>query len=182
MTLEKFDDTHQRHELVYAITKDEVNRRITLVFRGTESKLAFRTNWSTNIHVSKVEGIIPPTLKQLNPHLKSIKFHSGFYNYVFAKTHDQSDDSHVHKYDEILNDLKDLFKKHPGFKLYVTGHSLGGALSTLVAFYLSCEPHEDIPKPVMNISYASPRLADSNTLEATRLLEESNKLRILRIV
>jgi hypothetical protein len=34
-------------EMVYAVAKDEINKRITLVFRGTENELALRTRWYT---------------------------------------------------------------------------------------------------------------------------------------
>merc|ERR1712038_475 len=71
-----------------------------------------------------------------------------------------------------------MVAKNPGFKVYVTGHSLGAALSTLAAFYLSCDP--DIPKPVSNINFASPRVGSESFLKATQLLEQKAQLRILR--
>ena len=45
LSLEEFDDKHQNHELVYAVSKDDINKRITLVFRGSDNELAFRNNW-----------------------------------------------------------------------------------------------------------------------------------------
>ena len=181
MSLEEFDDENQTKELVYAITKDDAAKRITLVFRGTDTSLAFRTNWSANLDSAKVKGAIPESLKKLVPSMKEMKFHSGFYDYVFNKTADQNDNPDIRKYDQILEDVKAQLKKHRGYKLYVTGHSLGAALSTLVSFYLSCEPDEDIPKPVMNINFASPRLADVNVLRASEALERAGKLRIFRV-
>jgi alpha-beta hydrolase superfamily lysophospholipase len=106
--------------------------------------------------------------------------HSGFLNYAFSPTVDPTDDSTFRKYDEILHDTKELLAAHPGYRLYVTGHSLGGALSTLIAFYLACDP--EIRKPVTCISFASPRLGDKDFLKAVRWLEEQGMLRMLRVV
>jgi hypothetical protein len=62
----------------------------------------------------------------------------------------------------------------------VTGHSLGAALSSLVAFYLACE--DDIPKPVTCLNFASPRIGDSGFRDAVRSLEQRKALRMLRVV
>ena len=37
------------------------------------------------------------------------------------------------KYQIILEQVRELFKDHPGYRLYIAGHSLGGALTTLMA-------------------------------------------------
>lgn len=76
--------------------------------------------------------------------------------------------------------MKALLLKNSGYKVYVTGHSLGAALSTIVAFYLSCDP--DIPKPVSNVNFASPRVGNKAFLKATQILERTSQLRILRSV
>jgi hypothetical protein len=60
----------------------------------------------------------------------------------------------------------------------VTGHPLGAALSSLVAFYLACE--DDIPKPVTCLNFASPRIGDSGFRDAVRWLEPRKMLRMLR--
>ena len=183
LTLEEYDDRHQKHELVYGIAKDDINKRITLVFRGTENELAFQSNWSTNLFLSKTKGKLPEVLKddlKLPGFWKSIWFHSGFYKYVFDITKDENDDETWRKYDEIVVDVKRLLERYPNYKLYVTGHSLGGGLSTLVSFYLACEP--DIPKPVTCINFASPRMGDPNFLQAVQELEQRRWLRMLRVV
>ena len=81
-----------------------------------------------------------------------------------------------------MEDIKPLLKANPGYKLYVTGHSLGAALSTIVSFYLATEDDEVIPKPVTCINFASPRVGDHSFLEASTALESTGKLRFLRIV
>jgi Lipase (class 3) len=187
LTVEEYDDRHQTNELVYGITKDDIHKRITLVFRGTDNALAFSTNWITNLYTSKCQGIVPVVVQAALPSggggassSSRIWFHSGYFNYVFSLTLDEKDHVGWRKYDEILKDVQRVLRDHPGYKLYVTGHSLGAALATLVSFYLTCEP--DIPKPVTCINFASPRIGDGHFLKAVRALEERGWLRMLRIV
>jgi hypothetical protein len=179
LTLVEYDDKHQQREMVYAVAKDDINKRITLVFRGTENKLAFRTNWLTNLYITKMKVPVPENLKK-KVDFDNLRMHNGFYKYVFEETYDDADDPNKTKYDEILEDIKPLFKANPTYKLYVTGHSLGGALAGLVSFFLACDP--DIDTPVTCISFASPRFGDSNYLEAVQVLEKENRLRFCRIV
>jgi len=176
ITVEEFDDQFQTKELVYCVTKDNVNKRITLVFRGTTNSLAFRTNWGTNAKIMKKKAEIPEAFNKL----EGISIHGGFYNYLFNETRDKEDEKGTTKYDQILADIKPLLAKYPDHKLYVTGHSLGGALCTLAAFYLAADP--DIPKPVSCISFASPRVGDNNFFAAVQHLEKTKKLRLLRSV
>ena len=81
-----------------------------------------------------------------------------------------------------MEDIMPLLKANPGYKLYLTGHSLGAALSTIVAFYLACEDDTVIPKPVTCINFASPRVGNHAYLEASTKLESSGKLRFIRVV
>jgi hypothetical protein len=178
VTLEEYDDKDQNNEMVYGVTKDDVNKRITLVFRGSENALSLRTNWSANLYFNKEKANVPDAVKDVIP--GGMRIHGGYYNYMFKLTEDKTDKSEFRKYDEILEDVKSLLKKNPTYKLYVTGHSLGAALANLMAFYLVCDP--EIPKPVTCINFASPRLGDANFLAATQWLEERNWLRMLRVV
>lgn len=75
LTLVEFDDHHQDKEMVYAVAKDDVNKRITLAFRGTDTELAMMNNWLTNFSFSKVEADLPDAVKD-----KPIWFHGGFYS------------------------------------------------------------------------------------------------------
>jgi len=178
LTLEEYDDYHQEQELVYGVAKDAVNKRITLAFRGTENAFAAKSNWSTNLNALKEKVIVPDVLKEVIPN--ELYLHKGFYNYVFAKTKDETDDAEFTKRDEIWQDIKRLLKEYPDYKLYVTGHSLGGALSTMVAFYLACDP--EMPKPVTCINFAAPRIGNWVFLDGVKWLEEQKYLRMLRVV
>lgn len=66
-------------------------------------------------------------------------------------------------------------------QLYVTGHSLGGALATLFAFEAAAAPDSLIPKPVSLFSIAGPYVGDESFRSAHQLLESLGKLRHLRV-
>merc|ERR1712150_215950 len=111
---------------------------------------------------------------------EKIRFHEGFHEYMNNKTKNPDDDSDTTKKNQILSSVKALLKKHPDYKVYVTGHSLGAALSTMAAYYLSID--DEIPKPVTCINFASPRVGDAGFLNAVRVLEKEGNLRHLRVV
>jgi hypothetical protein len=163
---------------VYAVAKDDVNKRITLAFRGTDA-LSLSSNWSTNLDIAKTEVPVPEYLKN-KVDFDNLWIHHGFYKCVFEKTFDDTDDPNRLKYHDVLDDIKPLLKADPTYKLYVTGHSLGGALAGLVSFFLACDP--EIVTPVTCLSFASPRFGDSNYLEAVQVLEKEHRLRFCRIV
>lgn len=163
--------------MVYGITKDDVNKRIALVFRGTDNNLAALTNWTTNARAYKVKSEVPDLIKDV---VNDLWIHGGFHAYVFDETKDETDAPGFRKFDEIMQDLLPLVKANPGYKVYTTGHSLGAALSTLIAFYLACDP--EMPKPVTNLCFASPRVGNNDFLDASRWLEEKGYLRNCRVV
>ena len=64
------------------------------------------------------------------------------------------------KFDQILEHLYDLLAKFPDYNIYVTGHSLGGALSTLLAFTLASLEDSRVNKPITCLTIASPRVGN----------------------
>jgi len=115
-------------------------------------------------------------LKRASP----TRFHNHFADYIFGTTVTPEDAPDKRKFDEILEDVKPLLEANPDYKLYVTGHSLGGALATIVSFFLACD--DSIPKPVTCLSFAAPRVGDYAFREATQVLERAKRLRVLRII
>lgn len=124
-------------DLQCAITKSETKKRITLVFRGSESL----SDWYYDLSIFKTY------LKK-----EKVYVHSGFYKQLTIDN----------EYDKILNIIKEQLKLHPDYEFFVTGHSLGGALCTLCGFLLA---HE-IPNKVHVVSFASPRVGDSKWRKA----------------
>ena len=114
----------------------------------------------------------------------SINFRTA---YLFGNTNNDEGKS---KFYQILATLKELYaykdeeagRDYSDYDLYVTGHSLGGALAQLLAFTLAGSKDSDfLPKPVTAISYASPQVGKSGYLRAFEKLEKDGKLRHIRV-
>ena len=59
-------------------------------------------------------------------------------------------------FENIKNDLLELLNENPEYSIFITGHSLGAALSTLFGYELS----RDIENEVTVVSFASPRVGN----------------------
>jgi len=70
--------------------------------------------------------------------------------------------------DNVWDDIVKLFKKYPNRRVYLTGHSLGAAMATLMA--ARCHRTEGMPNPVL-YTFGSPRVGD---LTYIRLLNSLN--------
>ena len=82
--LETFASIEQATQCVYGVVKDIVNKRVTVVFRGS-TDLSTR-DWQTNTSAQLV-GLRTPKLLEdsLEGRLKDrLLVHRGFYNYIFS--------------------------------------------------------------------------------------------------
>ena len=66
-------------------------------------------------------------------------------------------------------------------QLYISGHSLGGALATLFVFEIASMPDDVIPKPVSCFTFGAPYVGDESFRRANSLLQSLGKLRHLRV-
>ena len=82
------------------------------------------------------------------------------------------------KFDDILKDLQDVYaynkngRDYREFKLFITGHSLGGALSSLLSVALAgCDLFVKIPAmfPVTALTYAAPRVGGTAFYETHKV-------------
>mmetsp|Transcript_1722 Transcript_1722/g.2662 ORF Transcript_1722/g.2662 Transcript_1722/m.2662 type:complete len:433 (+) Transcript_1722:160-1458(+) len=175
-TLIDFADDNSNSELVYAIGKDDARKRVTVSFRGSVTM----TDWRQDAQIW-MEKIANP-LAHIKGQPKNIRIHHGFYEYLFyTTTHGETrkDGTLMSKYELIIAQAASLLKKNPGYKLFVTGHSLGAALSSVFAFMAATE--ESIPSPVTCVSIASPYVGGINFRKSFQHLEETNRLRYLRV-
>ena len=173
------DDEFQTEELVYMVDVCHNRKRITICFRGTVTP----TDWATNVEVYMKEVENP--LKDHSSQEPVVRVHNGFYDYLFSPSSRGATGpkgEHLCEYQEILQEhILPVIEQYPGYKVYVTGHSLGGALGTLLAFELAAAPDNVIPKPVSLFSIASPYVGDASFRAAHQLLERQGKLRHLRL-
>jgi len=175
-TLLEFGDKDSKKRLVHAITINDSMKRITVVFRGSVTK----NDFITDAKVSQVEVDNPAFKLNEKTSNKTLSLHNGFHKYLF--THKCPETDKV-RFESILDSVKELLKKNPGYSVYCTGHSLGAALCTIFGLFAAAD--DDINSlargPVTVYSVASPYVGDVNFLLAFQSLERLGKLRHLRI-
>ena len=125
-------------DLQVAITVSEKTKRISIVFRGSESK----SDWYYDLQVFK---------RKLHD---DVYVHKGFWNQLHINNN----------YEKIKQKVDELLSKEENkdYEVIVTGHSLGAALSTLFGYEYS----KEIPQKVTVVSFASPRVGDGGWRDA----------------
>lgn len=174
-----FDADYLGKTFVYALLVNHDQKRITAVFRGSKNL----GDWGTNFQFIKDRLETPKSLISLGfDENKKIKVHGGFKDYVFYK----AGKDEKQKYTQIKNKILNLYQSGEcnGYELFVTGHSLGGAVSSLIAFELAAsqkmEPFLN-GKPVVNITFASPYVGGEVWGEAFELLEKARRIQHIRV-
>ena len=79
------------------------------------------------------------------------------------------------KFDRIVQELFQLLEKYPNYSIYVTGHSLGGALATLTSFALAAmdnQKYKMITKPIVCLTIASPRVGGTEFRRAFQVTKD----------
>ena len=131
-----FSDLSQ-NDVVYGICVNREEKRITIVFRGTVNahNWAMNFKFDTNEYRNPIKCDYPGREDELS-------LHSGFSLYLLRKRKDTG----MSKMDEILEKVVQIGRElapNGDYKLYITGHSMGGALANSVAFIV--EPSLDLP-------------------------------------
>ena len=83
------------------------------------------------------------------------------------------------KMDEIVAKTKAILDDHPGYEVFTTGVSLGGALTTVFAFFAAARYPE--LGPITCFSFASPKVGTLSFRMALQKLEADGKLKIVRV-
>ena len=121
-----------RNGLQTGITKSSTQKRICVVFRGSEEI----NDWYHNLMIQKT-------------HLKNgVKVHEGFLRQLNSNNN----------YRKIADILSSEISKNPDYEVFILGHSLGASLSTLFGYQFSKETNSIINV----VSFASPRVGDIN--------------------
>ncbi len=112
------------------ITKSDTNKRISVVFRGSESK----SDWYYDLMIAK---------RNIG---NNVWVHTGFYHQLHTNN----------VFETIVQKVNNLLEENPDYDVFVTGHSLGAALSTLFGY----EYGITTDKKVCVVSFASPRVGN----------------------
>ena len=105
-------------------------------FRGSSNV----KNWLTNIHFSMIY-----------PYDNNIGLEKGFYNLFESMKN------------EIYDNIDNISKKYNTQNLLITGHSLGGAISTLLSFDILCD---NLPYKISLITFGSPRVGNQDFVDS----------------
>lgn len=171
-------DVNSNEELVYAIGVNPAEERITVCFRGSVTK----SDFMTDANIALTQAPDPYSVGDDcngGSNTGSIGIHKGFYDYLFGQKNGKPS-----KYVEIMTHVEKLVIEDPNlrqnYKLYVTGHSLGGALATLFGFYAAATVGT-LPLPVTVVSVASPKVGNIEFARMFAQMESQGKIRHLRI-
>jgi len=171
LNIVEFNDRLRGSELVYSIIINPAEKRVTVVFRGSVTTM----DWLMDLFLFKT---LPEEIKSFSN--ENVGIHNGFADYLFGDAGETGDT----KFNQILKILKQIYskRKYAKYQIYVTGHSLGGALTQLFAYTLAgSHDAADLPKPINAISYASPRVGNSYYFDSFKELESDGKLRHIRV-
>ena len=127
--------TDTESDVQVGVTINDISKRICVVFRGTDSLKDWYYNLQSNKHC------ISSNKKN------NICVHKGFCKQLFM----------TNLYYRISNQIQQLLRVNPEYKLFITGHSAGGALATLFGYLLSSEMPD---KQINIVSFASPRIGN----------------------
>lgn len=147
--LYKFYDLPSGNQV--GITISHIKKRISFVFRGSNEIM----DWIHNFLICKKE------IK------KDCYVHLGFYKSLTSNN----------LLNNLTTDIKILTENYQDYEIFITGHSLGGGLSTLFGYIIS----DIIDKNITIITYASPRIGnyqwcnDFNCKKNLRLYRIVNK-------
>ncbi len=167
------NDWYPMKDLIYAISVDDLQKRVMVVFRGAITT----TDWKTTL-AGRFQNIPNPVKDEYEGKNDILRVYSGFYKYLFRKRKDTG----TTKYDEIAN----LVHKYgierigPDYNLFVTGHSLGGALTHLFCFFASTDERFTKNGPVKAIAFASPYMGGHSWGDAVRHQERMKRLQLVQ--
>lgn len=134
-----------------AILIDAVGPSLYIVFRGSEQRLDWQTNFEfsqkeADFQQAVIEGQIVQDREQVYPYAakssSGAKMHRGFVDAYFS----------------VREQIHTYLREHPTTSVTVTGHSLGGALATLCAV----DVQYNFPSIAIELyTFGSPRVGNS---------------------
>jgi len=181
-----YDDefTTNKGGLCYGVVVNLTRKWITVAFRGTVGLTDINTDRDFNLdYKSFFEG--QEIMSGGKPGT-----HAGFTRYLVDPK--MGDDDGRQCVERILACVNEEFKSNPDvvgkdFKLYVTGHSLGGGMGNLFAFraaQLKAADHESVkhlPDKITALTFAAPVAGNYDYNKEFQALEKKGILRHIRV-
>lgn len=161
-------------DLTYAICVDPPKKRVLVVFRGAIT----RQDWSRAFESRNFRQVSNPIDEDYKDKANTINVSSGFYQYLFRRRKDTG----TCKYDEISSIACKYGTEMIGedFTLFCTGHSLGGALSTMFSFFASADDRFTRNGPVKVFNFGSPYVGGREFQIAFQHQEKRKKIQYAR--
>jgi hypothetical protein len=171
--------------LVYAVVVNITRKWVMVSFRGTVGITDLFTDADFSTSDSFFENEDDKLVPGGNP-----ATHNGFTSYLMSSSKSDSvDRPYIQR---ILACVRNQFENNPDikgkdFKLFVTGHSLGGGLSNLFSFrvaQLNAKGHESVkhlPDKVKALTFASPCVGNRDYQKEFQALEKQGLLRLIRV-
>mmetsp|Transcript_16389 Transcript_16389/g.18100 ORF Transcript_16389/g.18100 Transcript_16389/m.18100 type:complete len:470 (-) Transcript_16389:86-1495(-) len=174
----EYDDTFITSDgggLTHGVIVNKTNKWISVVFRGTYAL----SEWKVNFNYLFTDD---------GNYGKGALTHEGFTGFLMGE---RGCDAKSRSYlERIIASINDKYEKHPDvtsdYKLFISGHSLGGALATMTAFHLAHlkEKNDDsvrnFPKKIRAVTFAAPLAGNVEYSDHYERLEKNGYLRHIR--
>ena len=165
-------DWHLQHECTYSISVDKEKKQVFLALRGSKSRSdsarAFDVNFTATSN---------PIQDNYPGRPRNIKIRANYHKYLFRVRKDTG----TTKYDEIISKLSGYCDQvGDGVTISMTGHSIGAALATVVAFYASTDERFTRTGAIEVVSFGCPYVGGFKFADAVMHQESAGKLRIAR--
>ena len=109
-----------------------------------------------------------------------VGLHLGFKEYLYGTSAEQKKDPEKKlKYKVILDKAAELSEAHPDCRLRIVGHSLGGALTTVLA--LEAAGDDRFPSPITAITSGAPKVGNLAFLRTFEKCEEQGRIRCIQV-
>ncbi|KAL7528729.1 hypothetical protein ACHAXR_006225, partial [Thalassiosira sp. AJA248-18] len=168
-----FSDLTQ-NDAVYGICCQRTEKRVTVVFRDTVNS----HNWMINMKCATNE-IQNPISEEYAGREDLLDIHTGFSLYMLRRRKDMK----MNKIEEIFQKVDAIGREmcpDGNYKLSITGHSIGGALATLLGFYMAASTKFANVKQVRVCTFAAPRVGTTSFRNAYQHMERVGKIRHAR--
>mmetsp|Transcript_48623 Transcript_48623/g.56090 ORF Transcript_48623/g.56090 Transcript_48623/m.56090 type:complete len:480 (-) Transcript_48623:150-1589(-) len=178
----EYDDTFQEEDgggLVHGLILNKTKNWLCVVFRGSIGSKDWDANFDYN-------------LSDIGEYGEGALIHQGFGSYLFGERGCDVKNNQKRTYVErIIDSINYAYENNPDVtsdcKLYITGHSLGAALASALAFHLAYLKKKDdksvrnFPTKTRVVTFAAPLVGNEKYNTQYEHLEKNGFLRHIRM-